>query len=135
MIIGRFLSSASLDRYASVTVMLVGLAIALVGLVFAAVLPAGWGLLLAMVVLGFGTGSVQSSSLLLAFHQAGSPNRGSVAWNMTFDLGLGFAGLVGGVGFTYWGAETTYLACAAALLVTSLVFAWYFRRKRAPQPA
>lgn len=135
VIIGRFLSSASLDRYASVTVMLVGLAIALVGLVFAAVLPAGWGLLLAMVVLGFGTGSVQSSSLLLAFHQAGSPNRGSVAWNMTFDLGLGFAGLVGGVGFTYWGAETTYLACAAALLVTSLVFAWYFRRKRAPQPA
>lgn len=133
VIAGRFLASASLDRYAPATVMVTGLAITLVGLVFAAVLPAGWPLLVAMGVLGFGTGSVQSASLLLAFRQAGSPNRGSVAWNMTFDIGLGFAGLVGGIGFTVWGAETTYLLCAAVVLITGCVFAWYFRSHRQHQ--
>lgn len=133
VIAGRFLGSASLDRYVPATVMVTGLTITLVGLVFAAVLPAGWALLLAMGVLGFGTGSVQSASLLLAFRQAGSPNRGSVAWNMTFDIGLGFAGLVGGIGFTVWGAETTYLLCAALVLLTGVVFAWYFRARRQVQ--
>ena len=130
VIFGRFFGSASLDRYSAVRVMLVGLVIALAGLIVAAVVPAGWGLILAMVVLGLGTGSVQSASLLLAFQQAGSANRGSVAWNMTFDIGLGFAGLVGGLGFTYWGAEIPYLLCAAVLLVTSAIFAWHFRTKR-----
>lgn len=133
VIFGRFLGSASLDRYSAVRVMLVGLVTALAGLIVAAILPAGWGLILAMVVLGFGTGSVQAASLLMAFQQAGSANRGSVAWNMTFDIGLGFAGLVGGIGFTYWGAEITYLVCAAILLATSVVFAWYFRTKRHAQ--
>jgi predicted MFS family arabinose efflux permease len=133
VVVGRFLSSASLDRYAPIAVMLIGLGVTLVGLVFAAVLPAGLGLLLAMAVLGFGTGTVQSSSLVLAFRQAGSPNRGSVAWNMTFDIGLGIAGLVGGVGFTYLGAQNTYLACAGVLLVTSMGLAGYFRQRRRTQ--
>lgn len=130
VVIGRFLSSASLDRYSPVRVMLIGLATAFIGITFAAVLPAGWWLGLAMAILGFGTGSVQAASLLMAFQQAGSANRGSVAWNMTFDVGLGFAGLVGGIGFTYWGAQATYLACAGVLAVTSLAFAWFFRRAR-----
>jgi|GEM_PF-1600938 len=133
VVVGRFLSSASLDRYAPIAVMLIGLGVTLVGLVFAAVLPAGLGLLLAMAVLGFGTGTVQSSSLVLAFRQAGSPNRGSVAWNMTFDIGLGIAGLVGGIGFTYLGAQNTYLACAVVLLLTSMGLAEYFRQQRRAQ--
>jgi predicted MFS family arabinose efflux permease len=86
-----------------------------------------------MAVLGFGTGTVQAASLLMAFQQSGSANRGSVAWNMTFDIGLGFAGLVGGIGFTYWGAQTTYLACAVVLVITTLAFAWFFRRQRRVQ--
>lgn len=133
VIIGRFLASASLDRYSPVVVMLIGLAAALIGLVFAGVLSAGWMLGLAMAVLGFGTGTVQAASLLMAFQQSGSANRGSVAWNMTFDIGLGFAGLVGGIGFTYWGAQTTYLACAVVLVITTLAFAWFFRRQRRVQ--
>ena len=133
VVIGRFLSSATLDRHLPVTVMLIGLVTALVGLVFAAMLPAGWWLGLAMAILGFGTGSVQAASLLMAFQQAGSANRGSVAWNMTFDIGLGFAGLVGGIGFTYWGAQTTYLACAAILIMTTVAFAWYFGRNHQRQ--
>jgi len=133
VIVGRFLGSALLDRYAAVSVMAVGLAITLGSLVVTALMPAGWGLLLAMAVLGFGTGGVQSASLLAAFQQAGSANRGSVAWNMTFDIGLGIAGLVGGLGFTYLGAQPTYLVCAALLLVSSLAFAWYVRTRRARQ--
>lgn len=133
VVIGRFLSSASLDRHSPVTVMLFGLATALFGLTFAAILPAGWWLGFAMAILGFGTGSVQAASLLMAFRQAGSANRGSVAWNMTFDIGLGFAGLVGGIGFTYWGAQTTYLACAGVLVLTTVAFAWYFGRHRQTQ--
>lgn len=130
---GRFLGSATLDRHAASGVMTTGLVITLIGLVFAAVLPAGWVLLLAMAVLGFGTGSVQAASLLMAFQQAGSPNRGSVAWNMTFDIGLAFAGLVGGVGFTIWGGHITYVACAAVLLVASIAFSWYFRTRPSAQ--
>ena len=133
VIVGRFLGSALLDRYVAVTVMAVGLVITLGSLVITALMPAGWGLLLAMAVLGFGTGGVQSASLLAAFQQAGSANRGSVAWNMTFDIGLGIAGLVGGLGFTYLGAQPTYLVCAALLLVSSLAFAWYVRTRRARQ--
>lgn len=111
--------------------MVIALGMTLLGLVATAVVSAGWGLLLAMAVLGFGTGGVQSASLVAAFQQAGTPARGSVAWNMTFDIGLGIAGLVGGLGFTYLGAQPTYLLCAGLLLITSAVFAWYFR----PRPS
>lgn len=131
VIIGRFLGSAILDRHAAVPVMVIALGMTLLGLVATAVVSAGWGLLLAMAVLGFGTGGVQSASLVAAFQQAGTPARGSVAWNMTFDIGLGIAGLVGGLGFTYLGAQPTYLLCAGLLLITSAVFAWYFR----PRPS
>src|SRR5690625_3596715 len=113
--------------------MLVGLGVPLVGLGFAAVLPAGLGLLLPMAGLGFGTGTVQSSSLVLAFRQAGSPNRGSMAWNMTFDIGLGIAGLVGGIGFTYLGAQNTYPARAVVLLLTSMRLADSLRQQRRAQ--
>src|SRR5690625_8033783 len=101
--------------------MLIGLTIAVIGLLFSALLPAGWILLLAMAVLGIGTGTVQASSLLLACQQASSTNRGSAAWHMTFDIGLAFAGPVGGFGFTYWGAELTYGTCSAALSTASLI--------------
>lgn len=133
VVVGRFLSSASLDRHSPAAIMLIGLATALFGLFFAAILPAGWWLGIAMAILGFGTGSVQAASLLMAFRQAGSANRGSVAWNMTFDIGLGFAGLVGGIGFTYWGSQTTYMACAVVLVMTTVAFAWYFRANRQTQ--
>lgn len=127
VIIGRFLASASLDRYPSVTVMFLGVLTVLLGLTLGAFLSAGWLLIAAMVVVGFGTGSVQAASLLMAFEQSGSPHRGSVAWNMTFDIGLSFAGLVGGLGFTYWGAQTTYLVCAGGLAVAIVVFSWTVR--------
>lgn len=130
---GRFLASASLDRFPAQAVMLIGLSAAVVGLMFSALLPAGWSLLVAMTVLGVGTGAIQASSLVLAFEQAGSTNRGSVAWNMTFDIGLALAGLVGGFGFTYWGAGLTYGICAIALVAISLIFAWYFRSRRQAQ--
>lgn len=125
-IIGRFLASASLDRRAPVSIMNAGIAITLLGLIFTALLPAGAALVVAMMVLGFGIGAVQASSLLLCFEQSGSTNRGSVAWNMTFDIGLGFAGLVGGFGFTYWGPAMTYIVCAIALTMVGLFFALYF---------
>lgn len=124
-ILGRFIASASVDRHAPANVMNLAIFLTLLGLVFTALLPAGAGLILAMVVLGFGIGAIQASSLLLCFDQAGSTNRGSVAWNMTFDIGLGVAGLVGGFGFTYWGPAMTYVLCAIALTLTGLFFAMY----------
>lgn len=133
-ILGRFLASASLDRHAPVVVMSLGIATTLVGLVFTALLPAGLGLVLAMLILGFGIGAVQAASLLLCFAQAGSSSRGSVAWNMTFDIGLGLAGLVGGVGFTYWGPTLTYIVSAAALILVGLGFAIaFFSPRRQPR--
>lgn len=132
-IAGRFLASSSLDRRSPITVMNAGLAITLVGLIFIALLPAGTALMIAMMVLGFGIGTVQASSLLLCFEQSGSTNRGSVAWNMTFDIGLGFAGLVGGFGFTYWGPAMTYIVCAIALTVAGLFFAISFLAPKTPE--
>lgn len=125
-IIGRFLASASLDRRAPTSVMIAGIMITLIGLIFTAQLPAGAALVIAMMVLGFGIGTVQASSLLLCFEQSGSTNRGSVAWNMTFDIGLGVAGLVGGFGFTYWGPVMTYIVCALALIAAGIFFVLYF---------
>lgn len=129
-IFGRFIASASLDRHAPVSIMNIATVIALLGLIFSALLPAGAGLIAAMVVLGFGIGAIQASSLLLCFNEAGSNNRGSVAWNMTFDIGLGIAGLVGGFGFTYWGPTMTYVLCAIALTLTGLFFALWFLSPR-----
>ena len=133
VVVGRFLSSASLDRYSPVLVMLGGLATAIVGLLCMTVLASGWWLGVAIAILGLGTGTVQAASLLLAFQQSGSANRGSVAWNMTFDIGLGVAGLVGGLGFTYWGAQTTYLVCALVLFITTVAFVGFFRGKNRRQ--
>ncbi|MGO1942433.1 MAG: MFS transporter [Yaniella sp.] len=132
-IIGRFLASSSLDRRAPVSVMSAGIVVTLIGLMFTALLPAGTALIIAMMVLGFGIGAVQASSLLLCFEQSGSTNRGSVAWNMTFDIGLGVAGLVGGFGFTYWGPAITYIVCAIALTMVGLFFALYFLSPKNPQ--
>lgn len=129
-IVGRFLASASLDRYSTSTVMIIGIITVLTGLILTALLSAGWGLTLTMMVLGFGIGTVQASSLLLCFEQAGSANRGSVAWNMTFDIGLGFAGVVGGLGFSHWGPTTTFMVCAALLTLTGVLFALYFRTRK-----
>lgn len=133
VILGRFISSSALDRITPTSVMLFGLVAALISLCFAAVLPGGPWLFVVLAVLGIGTGGVQAASLLLAFRQSGSPQRGSVAWNMTFDIGLGFAGLVGGIGFTYWGAPATYLTCAVALAITTVLFTAVFRRRRPQQ--
>ena len=131
-IIGRFLASSALDQRTPVSVMNVGMAITLTGLLFTALLPAGAALIIAMMILGFGIGAVQASSLLLCFEQSGSTNRGSVAWNMTFDIGLGMAGLVGGFGFTYWGPAMTYIVCAIVLTMAGLFFALYFKTPRTP---
>ena len=35
---------------------------------------------------------------------------------MNFDIGLAIAGVVGGLGFTYLGAQSTFLVCALLLL-------------------
>lgn len=131
-ILGRFLASSSLDRRSPISVMNAGLGITLTGLIFSALLPAGAALIIAMMVLGFGIGAVQAASLLLCFEQARSTSRGSVAWNMTFDIGLGIAGIVGGFGFTYWGPSMTYIACALALTLTGLFFALYFLTSKNP---
>lgn len=129
VIIGRFIGSALLDRYPAQLLMALSLGISILGLCFTALLPAGPGLLVAMMILGFGTGGVQAASLLLAFQQAGSANRGSVVWNMTFDIGLGVAGLVGGIGFTYLGPTMTYLWCAGVLVLATIGFLGYFFRR------
>lgn len=129
-IIGRFLASSAVDHRSGKSVMVVAIILTLIGLASTALLSAGLGLYLAMAVLGFGIGSIQAASLVLCFEQAGNANHGSVAWNMTFDIGLGFAGLVGGFGFTYLGAAITYGVCAAALSITGLLFVLYFRSKR-----
>ncbi len=129
-IIGRFLASSALDQRTGKSVMIAAIILTLIGLASTALLSAGLGLYLAMAVLGFGIGSIQAASLVLCFEQAGSANHGSVAWNMTFDIGLGFAGLVGGFGFTYWGAAITYGVCAVALLITGMFFVLYFRGQR-----
>ena len=52
---------------------------------------------------------------------------------MTFDIGLGVAGLVGGFGFTYWGPAITYIVCAIALTMVGLFFALYFLSPKNPQ--
>lgn len=129
-ILGRFVGSASLDRYDPVIVMNVGIGIAVTGILFSALLPPGWTLITAMVVMGCGIGTVQAASLVLCFVQTGSTHRGSVAWNMTFDVGLGLAGLVGGLGFTYWGAPITYILSGVALTFVGLLFAVYFLSPR-----
>src|SRR5690625_408218 len=129
-IIGRFLASSALDHRTGKSVMVGAIILALIGLASTALLSGGLELYLAMVVLGFGIGSIQAASLVLCFEQAGNANHGSVAWNMTFDIGLGFAGLVGGFGFTYWGAAATYGVCATALLLTGMLFVMYFRGQR-----
>ena len=65
----------------------------------------------------------------MAFASVRSPSRASVAWNMNFDLGLAIAGVVGGLGFTYLGAQSTFLVCALLLLFAGAL-SWIARTLR-----
>jgi MFS family permease len=131
-VISRLVSGAISDTVRPVLVYHAGIAILIVGILLAMTASPGWGLLAGMIVLGLGVGTVQSASLVMAFDYAGSPGRGSVAWNMSFDTGLALAGLFGGFGFTYLGPAGTYLLSAALLAVAGVLF---FGRHRWGGPA
>lgn len=126
---GRLVSGALADGADPAGVHTVGVCSIVTGLVVATIAAPGWQLVAAMIVLGAGIGTVQSTSLIIAFARSADAGRGSVMWNMSFDIGLGLAGLFGGVGFTLLGADGTYLLGAALVLAAGIVFAIVVRRR------
>lgn len=125
---GRWLAGALTDRFRAAEVCSVGIVLAAAGLVATAIASSGWMLALCLVALGAGIGAVQSASLVMCFAIARTAGRGSVWWNMNYDIGLALAGLVGGFGFTHLGAPATFMACAVLLLVAGLAFRARIRR-------
>lgn len=114
-VIGRFVVGAISDNFPPFALNILGLVLTAIGLV-CAVVSYGAALFVAMLIIGLGLGAMQSASLVMAFASVSSPSRASVAWNMNFDIGLAIAGVVGGLGFTYLGAQSTFLVCALLLL-------------------
>lgn len=127
-VIGRFAAGAIADRFSPFALNLLGLALAVIGLVVT-VFVSGAMLFLAMMIIGLGLGTLQSASLVMAFSNVSTPAKASVAWNMNFDIGLAIAGVLGGLGFTYLGDSATFLVCALLLLLTGVV-SWIMRASR-----
>ncbi|WP_193071817.1 MFS transporter [Brevibacterium sp. FME37] len=119
-VIGRFAAGAIADRFSPFALNLLGLGLAVIGLVVT-VFVSGAMLFLAMMIIGLGLGTLQSASLVMAFSNVSTPAKASVAWNMNFDIGLAIAGVLGGLGFTYLGDSATFLVCALLLLLTGVV--------------
>lgn len=126
-VVGRWVAGALTDRGRPGAVYTAGIALTVAGLATVALAAPGWALVGFLVVMGVGVGTVQSASLVLAFARARTPGQASVGWNMTFDTGLGVAGLLGGLGFTYLGAGPTFAGVAGALLLAGLPL-WLRRR-------
>ncbi|MCY1158401.1 MAG: Permease of the major facilitator superfamily [Citricoccus sp.] len=127
-VVSRWVAGALTDRGSPGTVYTVGIVMTVLGLVSVALVPPGWALAACLVLMGLGVGAVQSASLVLAFARAGSRGQASVGWNMTFDSGLGLAGLFGGLGFTFLGSGPTFAGVAGLLLAASLPL-WLRRRR------
>lgn len=120
-VIGRFAAGAVADARSPLGLSLLGVGMAAIGLTVTAVSGAGVVLGIAMAIVGLGLGTLQSASLVMAFITARTPGRASVAWNMSFDIGLGIAGVTGGLGFTYLGDTATFLLCTGVLVLAGLV--------------
>lgn len=124
-VVGRFVAGAIADRFSPFALNLLGIVLAVSGLVVTVVVDDGL-LFLAMTIIGLGLGTLQSASLVMAFSNVSTPAKASVAWNMNFDIGLAIAGVLGGLGFTYLGDSATFLVCAI-LLLSAGVFSWMLR--------
>lgn len=127
-VVGRFAAGAIADRFSPFALNILGLVLAVMGLVFT-VVAFGGTLFIAMMIIGLGLGTLQSASLVMAFSAVSTPSKASVAWNMNFDIGLAIAGVLGGLGFTYLGDSATFLLCALLLLLTG-VLSWILRTLR-----
>jgi predicted MFS family arabinose efflux permease len=126
-VVGRWVAGALTDRGNPGTVYITGITMTVLGLVMVAVVQPGWVLAGCLVLMGLGVGAVQSASLVMSFARARNRGRASVGWNMTFDSGLGVAGILGGLGFTYLGSGPTFAGVAVVLLVASVPL-WLRRR-------
>ncbi|MDN6745651.1 MAG: MFS transporter [Brevibacterium sp.] len=127
-VVGRLVAGAIADRVSPFALNLLGLVLAVIGLVVTVVVYGGV-LFFAMMIIGLGLGTLQSASLVMAFSSVSTPAKASVAWNMNFDIGLAIAGVLGGLGFTYLGDSATFLVCALLLLVTGII-SWIMQTLR-----
>lgn len=127
-VVGRFVAGAIADRVSPFALNLLGLVLAVIGLVVTVVVYGGM-LFVAMMIIGLGLGTLQSASLVMAFSSVSTPANASVAWNMNFDIGLAIAGVLGGLGFTYLGDSATFLLCALLMLLAGIV-SWILRTLR-----
>ncbi|MDN6124836.1 MAG: MFS transporter, partial [Brevibacterium sp.] len=127
-VVGRFVAGAIADRVSPFALNLLGLVLAVIGLVVTVVVYGGV-LFFAMMIIGLGLGTLQSASWVMAFSSVSTPAKASVAWNMNFDIGLAIAGVLGGLGFTYLGDSATFLVCALLLLVTGII-SWIMQTLR-----
>ncbi|WP_147301247.1 MFS transporter [Citricoccus muralis] len=125
---GRWISGSLTDRLDHTAVYTAGIAMTAAGLVAVALVESPWLLAACLVLMGVGIGTVQSASLVMAFARAASHGRASVGWNMSFDTGLGLAGVFGGVGFTYLGPEVTFAGVASLILLAGIPL--WLRRSR-----
>lgn len=129
-VIGRFAAGAVADVRSPLALNLLGVGAAAFGLIVTAFTGNGVVLAGAMVLIGLALGTLQSASLVMAFTEVSSPAKASLAWNMSFDIGLGIAGVIGGFGFTYLGDTATFLLCAGVMLLAGLV-SWVVNARRA----
>lgn len=124
---GRWISGSLTDRLDPTAVYTAGIVMTAAGLVAVALTASPWLLAACLVLMGVGIGTVQSASLVMAFARARNHGRASVGWNMSFDTGLGLAGVFGGVGFTYLGPEITFAGVAGLILLAGIPL-WVRRR-------
>lgn len=127
-VVGRFVAGAIADQFSPFALNLLGLMLAVIGLVVTVVVYGGM-LFVAMMIIGLGLGTIQSASLVMAFASVSTPAKASVAWNMNFDIGLAVAGVLGGLGFTYLGDSATFLVCALLLLLAGII-SWMLQTLR-----
>jgi predicted MFS family arabinose efflux permease len=127
-VLGRWVAGSLTDRRNPAAVYAAGIAFTMAGLLATTLAPPGWLLAGGLALLGLGIGTVQSASLVMAFARATSHGAASVGWNMSFDIGLGLAGVFGGLGFTYLGPGATFAGVAGLLLLASIPL-WLRRRR------
>lgn len=126
-VVSRWVAGVLTDRGDPATVYTAGIGLTVAGLVTVALVEPGWALAGCLALMGLGVGAVQSASLVMSFARARSRGQASVGWNMTFDSGLGVAGIFGGLGFTFLGSGPTFAAVAGLLLAASVPL-WWRRR-------
>lgn len=117
---GRWVSGSLTDRLDPTVVYTAGIVMTAAGMAAVALVDSPWLLAGCLVLMGVGIGTVQSASLVMAFARSRNHGRASVGWNMSFDTGLGLAGVFGGVGFTYLGTEVTFGGVACLILLAGI---------------